>query len=104
MGPAILFTCSYECNFSELKMKIAVVLIYKPTGRGKKKKKHLHKKVRKNTAANEREAKMQGRVDGGVKTLSIIHEAYLFISSSVIVATYIEKVSTFGAEYLGRAD
>lgn len=47
---------------------------------------------------------MKGRADGEVKILSIIHEAYLFISSSVIVATYIEKVSTFGAEYLGRAD
>lgn len=47
---------------------------------------------------------MQGMVDGEVKILSIIHEAYLFISSSVIVATYIEEVSTFGAEYLGWAD
>ncbi len=32
MGAAVLFTRSYECNFSELKMKIAAVLIYKPTG------------------------------------------------------------------------
>lgn len=47
---------------------------------------------------------MLGRVDGEVKILCIIHEAYLFISSSVIVATLIEEVSTFGAEYLGRAD
>lgn len=81
MGAAVLFTCSYECNFSEL--KIAAVLIYKPT---EGEKKHLLKKVRKKTGRNEREAKMLGRVDWEVKILSIIHEAYLFISSSVIVA------------------
>lgn len=44
------------------------------------------------------------RVDGEVKIIHIIHEAYLFISGSVIVEACIEEVSTFGPEYIGRAD
>lgn len=41
------------------------------------------------------------RVDGEVKILYIIHEAYLFISGSVIVTACIEEVSMFGAAWPG---
>jgi len=100
MGAAVLFTRSYEYNFSELKMKIAAVLIYKPKGWEWKKEENIC--LRK--WEKDREVQKCVRVDGEVKMICIIHEAYLFISGSVIVVACIEEVSTFGTEYLGRAD